>query len=260
MSEKRYELSLGVSTLIGTRPDQQDSVYAENLGRFVMAVLCDGMGGLQGGALASQKAMQTFVEDYEKRDKEKEIPLFLKEEIIKMDQEVARLCDEQCNPLKAGTTVAAIIIDADRLYWAAVGDSRIYVMHGNQIRALNRDHNYHLRLNMALKSGSITQETYEKEKEKGEALISYLGMGNVSLMDLSVDPIAMQDGDIIILCSDGLYRALTDEDIKKVCIGCLPDTQKAADKLTEQAILSSLDNQDNTTTVVIEYRSIKDSL
>ena len=76
--KKTYPASLGVSSLIGTRPDQQDSLYGEVLEDSTVAILCDGMGGLESGALASQSAIQIFAEDYEKRDITMKIPLFLR--------------------------------------------------------------------------------------------------------------------------------------------------------------------------------------
>ena len=238
---KSYPASLGVSSLIGTRPDQQDSVYGEVLPDSTVAILCDGMGGLQSGALASQSAIQTFAEDYEKRDTTMKVPFFLRQEAIEMDTVVHELMDEENQSINAGTTVVAVVMQGDELYWLSVGDSRIYIIRGKEIMAVNRDHNYRLRLDTALENGSITEEIYRQEEYKAEALISFLGIGNVSLMD------------IILLCSDGLYRTMPDDVMRQICLEYLPNAQKAADMLTETAVLSSLENQDNTSVVVIQY-------
>lgn len=253
MVTKPYQVSLGVSSLIGTRPDQQDSVYGEILEHSLVAILCDGMGGLQEGALASQTAIQTFAEDYEKRDITMKIPLFLRQEAIEMDMVLHELVDSSQNPVKAGSTVAAVVLEKNELYWLSVGDSRIYIIRGQEIMAVNRDHNYRLRLDHALKNGSITEEVYKQEEEKAEALISYLGMGNLSLMDVNLEPFLLQPEDIVLVCSDGLYKTLSNEQMIEICKQYLPDTQKAAEMLTESAVLASLENQDNTSAVVIQY-------
>ncbi len=253
-NKKPRRLSLGVSSLIGTRPDQQDSVYGEVHKDSAMAVLCDGMGGLNGGALASQTALQTFAEDYEKRDRTMKIPYFMRQEAIEMDTVVHELADEEQKLLGAGTTVVAAIIEQNALYWLSVGDSRIYILRGKEIMAVNRDHNYRMRLDQALKSGEITKEMYEQEESKAEALISFLGIGNVSLMDINLDPFLLQPKDVVLLCSDGLYRTLPEEKIHEICVSHFPDAQTAADDLTETAVLSSLTSQDNTSVVVIYYQ------
>ncbi|MBO4997994.1 MAG: serine/threonine-protein phosphatase [Lachnospira sp.] len=250
---KSYPASLGVSSLIGTRPDQQDSVYGEVLPDSTVAILCDGMGGLQSGALASQSAIQTFAEDYEKRDTTMKVPFFLRQEAIEMDTVVHELMDEENQSINAGTTVVAVVMQGDELYWLSVGDSRIYIIRGKEIMAVNRDHNYRLRLDTALENGSITEEIYRQEEYKAEALISFLGIGNVSLMDINLEPFTLKRGDIILLCSDGLYRTMPDDVMRQICLEYLPNAQKAADMLTETAVLSSLENQDNTSVVVIQY-------
>jgi serine/threonine protein phosphatase PrpC len=250
--DSSYTVSLGVSSLIGTRPNQQDSVYAEILEDSLVAILCDGMGGLESGEIASQTAIQTFAEDYEKRDKTMDIPNFLKQEAIEMDTVIAELTNDAGEPIKAGSTVAAVVIQHGLLYWLSVGDSRIYVIRGEEMMAVNRDHNYLLRLKQALQDGEITQEIYEQESQSrnAEALISFLGIGNLTLMDINRRPLELRSGDVVLVCSDGLYRTLSEDTIRTICLEHLPNPQKAADVLTESAILASLESQDNTSVVV----------
>ncbi len=251
-----YQVSLGVSSLIGTRQEQQDSVYGEILEDSVVAIICDGMGGLQHGALASQVAIQTFAEDYENKDPAISIPMFLQQEAIEMDMVVHELVDENNHPIRAGSTAAAVVIQGNNLYFLGVGDSHIYIIRGDEMMVVNRDHNYRLRLDEALESGRITEELYQKEIIQGEALISYLGKGNLPLMDVNVKPFLLQQNDVVMLCSDGLYKTLSDSEIKDICKQHFPDSQKMAEMLTETAIIKSLENQDNTSVVVIHYNGI----
>lgn len=247
--------TLGMSTLIGTRPDQQDSIYGQITGDSLVAVICDGMGGLEAGALASQSAVRTFAEDYEKRDRSMSIPKFLKLEANEMDMVVSELKAPDGHSYRAGTTVAAAVVQGSSLYWLSVGDSRIYIVRGSEIMAVNRDHNYRLRLSHALKHGDITPERYAiEDAANGDALISFIGMGGVRLMDVNMQPFPMEQGDVVVVCSDGLYRALDDENIVKTLREYLPDAQQAAEMLAKNAVLTSLESQDNTTVAVIQYR------
>ena len=252
-NNNQLQATLGVSSLIGTRPDQQDSVYGENYGDSLVAIICDGMGGLKGGSAASGTAVQVFAEDYEKRDTTVPIPKFLKKEAIRMDTAVHELQDEDGNSMKAGTTVAAVVITNSQMHWLTVGDSRVYVIRDGEINVMNQDHNYGLRLDRALADGKIDQATYDKEAVKAEALISYIGMGNVSMMDINETPYQLQKGDIIVVCSDGLYRSLSKEQIVEVLLTNGPDSQYMADQLTETAVINSLESQDNTSVAIVQY-------
>ena len=99
-------------------------------------------------------------------------------------------------------------------------------------------------LNKQLEEGTIDEEEYAREVKRGAALISYLGMGNVNLMDANPNPLPLEDGDIVVLCSDGLYKALSDAQIYEII-------SKNADDLAQ---ISAGRVQDNTSIVVLSYR------
>ena len=254
IQRKVYDIDCGMASLIGTRPTQQDCLDANVIGAKGMAIVCDGMGGLKGGALASHSAVECFVRDYQEYDGELSPSLFLSQEAEKLDQVVHNLKDEKNEPLHAGTTVVAVILEENRLYWMGVGDSRVYLLRNNKMQVLNRDHNYRMRLDEALKQGIITEETYRKEERKAEALISFIGKGGLTLIDYNVEPIFLQHGDTILLCSDGLYRTLDNSEILEICFQNLSSAQETAERLTETAVLSSLERQDNTSAVVFQYK------
>ena len=81
---------------------------------------------------------------------------------------------------------------------------------------VTKEHNYLMLLNKQLEEGTIDEEEYAREVKRGAALISYLGMGNVNLMDANPNPLPLEDGDIVVLCSDGLYKALSDAQIYEI--------------------------------------------
>ena len=87
-----------------------------------------------------------------------------------------------------------------------------------------------------------------------EALISFLGIGNVSLMDISTEPIQMQYGDIVMLCSDGITKTLPDHQIKSIILDDKNPIEQKAVQLVEAAIHGNTHSQDNTSVAILQYR------
>ena len=246
-----------ISSVIGARESQQDSCYVdvEEDGNAI-GIICDGMGGLAGGEIASQNAVRMFIEDYEQvRHEYTNFYSFFLEEMIEIDSMVAELTDEAGNMLSAGTTLVAVSVKNGNVQWVSVGDSKIYILRDNQLYSMAREHNYLTLLNQRLQEGSISEEEYASEVGRGAALISYLGMGNISLIDAYPNPLELMDGDIILLCSDGLYKALTEQQITEIIHNYSGNLDAAVTALQEQAALAAGRTQDNTSIVMLSYRA-----
>jgi protein phosphatase len=111
---------------------------------------------------------------------------------------------------------------------------------------LTIDHNYLLVLDNGLASGRITQEEYDSEYYKGSSLISVLGMDELVRVDINTKPLELVGGDVLILMSDGLYKALDDDEIAQCLSG---DAQSCCDELMRRIEKSKLP-LDNTTFIV----------
>lgn len=246
-------INMGISSILGTRKNQQDTVFGNVDGKRTLAVVCDGMGGMNGGEIASQTAATIIIDDFYKEYPIADMQTFLYKEAKKMDTAVNNLTDEDGKPLKGGTTVVAVVIEENEMYFLSVGDSKIYILRENQIMAINREHNYRLSLDERLKYGQITEAQYRAEENQAEALISYLGMGNVSLMDINNEPFILQENDIILLCSDGLYKRLSNREIFEIIKYEEPDMDRAAKRLTDVVMMRTRKNQDNTSLVLMQY-------
>ena len=246
------EMKYYASSIVGTRKYQQDSYACIETPEGILAVICDGMGGLEGGERASGLAVRTLVEDYISGSIAN-IRKFLRNEAIRIDSMVTKLCDDNGRPLGAGTTMVAVYIDNGCMDWISVGDSKIYVIRNNTIQCIVREHNYRMMLNDMYMKGEITLEQYRSKEHKAEALISFLGIGSVSLIDESENSLQLMQGDIILLCSDGLYKSLSEQMILAVISDNYFDMQRAADELTDAALRYSSKSQDNTTVVLLHY-------
>lgn len=240
-------LSYSMKTDIGTREEQQDYALCINEPGLFAAVVCDGMGGLDGGYAAAYNAAECLAEIIKKRDGAESISdLFLRSVDI-LDERVCALKNEKGEPAKSGTTVVAVVIENGNLYWLSVGDSRLYLMRGNELVQATRDHNYALVLDSLPKEYVPTQEDISKK----EALVSFIGIGGVEVMDISNNPVSLIKDDVVLLTTDGLFKALGNEQIKSIICNS-ESTESAACELLSQAKINSPQSRDNITFVLIK--------
>lgn len=258
LNEDYSYFSIGYSMNIGKRKNQQDSVVtsADNFERpckenKILGVLSDGMGGLSGGEIASALCTGKLLEFYNEEEQISDYPTFFRDSIVEIDMMVKNLKNDEGLPLGGGATLIAFAIDNDNLYWATVGDSHLYIVRGNEIVLVNREHNYMMRLMERVKSGEITLAQAQSDKRR-EALISFMGIGGLKIYDINKAPFKLQKNDIVLACSDGLYRTLSDEEIKDAIIGCNDDMQLLSHVLITKALAKERRNQDNVSVVAIK--------
>ena len=240
-------VAAAVSYIIGTRKYQQDSYGCIETPQGCLAVVCDGMGGLEGGEQASSLVIKSMLEDYI-RLTEGDIRRFLRVEAIKLDKKVFHLTGDDGRQLGAGTTMAAVHILNGKMSWASVGDSKIYILRGGELHCIVREHNYRMLLHEMYEQKKITIEQYHAAESQAAALISYL-----SLSDTDEKPLQLLEGDKVLICSDGLYRSLSEDRIKAVIDDNDFDLQRAARELTAAALRCAKKGQDNTTVILLRY-------
>lgn len=242
------------SSGIGMRESQQDAAFIYTDDHQTFSVVCDGMGGVNGGQLASRTAVESFIEYFQKqRDQNRHVTDRWVERLQQIDDIVYSLKDDEGNRLGAGTTLAAIYISEGMLYWLSVGDSHIYVSRGKEFVQVTEDHIYALSLNQQLKKGTISKEQYDKEMERGDALISFVGMGGLLLIDANEEGLALQPYDRIVVCSDGIYRTVNLDQLKTYF--CNSETiGEAGQSCVNQIEREKNYGQDNYTLVALEVK------
>lgn len=250
---------IGEHLLIGSREYQQDAIRSaviknENGGdlRRAVGLLADGMGGMEGGEKASNQSVDTLLDDYRLLEEGSNITSFLRHSIAKLDAMVFNLKNDSGQRLGAGTTLVGVILEEDKLYWASVGDSRIYIIREGEIARMTTDHNLLTRLMKQVEAGKMSLEEAMADKQR-EALTSYIGIGGIEQIDLSEKPLQLKTGDIILLCSDGLYRSLSDEEILEKVRQYNRNMDEMAYMLATAAVQKSSLSHDNTSVVVIRY-------
>ena len=249
----RYDTAF--RTGIGRRETQQDAGYAAVCDSEVLALLCDGMGGMAGGEAASRAAAEKFAGVYEMSGHADDCQ-WMADAIEQADDLVFSLKGAEGERLGAGTTLVAVHISGDRLSWVSAGDSRLYIIRSQHMVQITTDHNYFFQLDSMLRQGKISREQYRAEAGDGEALISYVGMGGLEWKDLSTAPFLLLPGDTLLLCTDGLYRSVSEEEIcRSICAA--PTMEEAARELEEAILGAEWPEQDNYTYILIHLNGGK---
>jgi serine/threonine protein phosphatase PrpC len=194
------------------RKGNEDTCAAElDLGAFVV---CDGMGGAAAGEVASHLAAETFLTHLEPADAS--APARLTAAVEAANHVVFDKARHQPELSGMGTTLVALLHAPDTakpnpdLWLAHVGDSRCYLYRGRGLVQLTDDHSL---VEEQLRAGQIT--AYEAARSPMRNYITR-AVGSQSTVDIDIQPLRTQPGDLYLLASDGLNRELTDSDIATV--------------------------------------------
>jgi protein phosphatase len=186
-----------------------DDAQFQSKGR--LAIIADGMGGYEGGQEASRLAVETIEEVYGDTP-DSEPQALLVTAFQEAHQRILREADERTALQGMGTTCTAIALLGPHLYYAHVGDSRLYLVRNGSISRLTHDHSYVSRL---VKHGVISSEEAESHPQR-HILTAALGAGTDLTPETPEQPVTLSPGDVLVLCTDGLWGVVNDEEIRGV--------------------------------------------
>ena len=179
-----------------------------------LAVVADGMGGYEGGQEASHLAVETVLEVYG-NSTDSSADGLLVEALRTAHERIRERATANPSLYGMGTTCTAAAIIADRLYFAHVGDSRLYLLRSGNVQQLTRDHSYVGRL---VESGLISRSEAEIHPQR-HILTAALGTVGELVADSSETPLMLDKGDILLLCTDGLWGQVKDEELSRIPAG-----------------------------------------
>jgi len=230
--------------------DLSDNKHVKDTG--VLAVVADGMGGLAKGDKASQVAVNVFLREHSQKKRNEPFDKFLRSALQRSNAAVYDLAFTGGEDDELGTTLVAAVVHEGKMHWISVGDSRIYLYRNNQLKQLNREHIFANKLFNDVENGLISRKEAEKHPER-TYLTSYLGMPKLFEVDWNEEPLILNAGDSVMLCTDGLTNTLTDEEITEIF-------NKAPNNIAEELINSALSKnksfQDNITILVLSCGSV----
>lgn len=245
------QIHVGKTHGIGGRSSQQDSFSvspAEFYGQNgVLAVVADGMGGLENGDKASQAAVISVMENFYQVSGTGMERLL---QLLTVAKNTVNAVKAELNTAEGGTTLLMGLIQNGEFHYVSVGDSRIYLYRGGRLVQLNREHSYLFdQLQRAVNGEISIQEALINEKNA--CITSYLGMQDISHIDIPTTAIPILPKDKFLLMSDGVYNALTQEEI---CLAMRHPAQDAAEAIESFISTKNFQDQDNYTLVVLECR------
>ena len=222
-------------------------------------VVCDGMGGGNPGEIASALAVEAIQAHLAEAVRYANLPL-----IGPCDTTVSAPANRLASAIRAandvvhreswsrpdyagmGTTVVAALLREEVLAIAHVGDSRLYLVRNGTIQALTTDHSW---VAEQIFKGFITEEEAERSPRRN---IVTKALGVESSVDVELTEVPVMSGDILLLCSDGLTRGVSPNDILHILSGS-DDLPTMSDRLIVMA--NEAGGDDNTTVVVVALRS-----
>ncbi|MBQ1546436.1 MAG: serine/threonine-protein phosphatase [Clostridia bacterium] len=259
LSRKEPYIITASSSIRGNRPEQQDSLYVDESMKILpfrlnrtFAVVCDGMGGLDCGDRASLTAVSMMKLAVKKLPtKQIDIPHFLSEMLDYIDYEISHF-DDIPSDRGAGTTFISVFVENRRLYWASVGDSTIFMFQDGLLKPITSKHNYSMVLDKLVENGTISAEQAQQDPRKN-TLLSYLGMGGIAYRDINSKPYFMRNGDMLLLCTDGVTDTLTPDEITQIIYDNYDDLYRCAREMTRAAAQKNKSTLDNTSVVILQY-------
>ena len=255
-------ITLGGAQILGKREEQQDAIafsdkedreFVEHGG--ILAVVADGIGGHAHGGGASRRAVAAFRRDYSAKPRMASIPDALYHAMGQANQAVLKFAESHGESDNCGTTLIATVVhpDSSTLYWCSAGDSRLYFFREGQLVQFTSDANYGCQLIKKVARGILSREGLSLDGNHNK-LTSYLGIRKLVNIDLSIRPFPLHEGDIVLLCTDGVYQALAKEEL----VECLLDEPElASEKLVQMILKKDFENQDNATVAILAYGFIE---
>ena len=247
-------LQVGNVQGVGARERQEDSFAVCNASdrsalerEGFFAVVCDGMGGMDSGNEASEAAVEAFLQLFRSLLAEGDIPRQLREGTLAVSDGIFQRFRG-----RSGTTAVAVRIQGGGLHWISVGESAIFLKRGECVFQLNREqtclNDLYLR--------ELRQEPIQKERAEGDEdarrLTAFVGIDCLGQVDQSLRPWVLRDGDVILLCSDGISGVLSPAELREAM--SLPPDEGC--RLLETMVQEkALPGQDNYTGVMIAWKS-----
>jgi len=232
----------------GGRDKNEDRMgYCYTRGAAVF-LLADGMGGHPEGEVAAQLALQAIAAMFQKTAQPElpDVPAFLSDALMAGHRQILRYGMDRGMLDSPRTTIVAAVVQGGRVTWTHCGDSRLYLLRRGELMTRTRDHSMvEQRLTRVLGSTG-------PERPNRNVLFTCLGSPTKPVFSIA-GPVALQQGDRIMLCSDGLWSTVAERDIvhelghKSVDVA-VPD-------LVEKALRLGGDSGDNVTCIALEWET-----
>ncbi|UJF32218.1 PP2C family protein-serine/threonine phosphatase [Paenibacillus hexagrammi] len=239
-------IRVGNGQTIGLREEQDDYFATAFMEHGALAVLGDGISGMANGRLASTAAVTVFVKEFQRLGRSADLRSFFAGTARRSNEEIV----SSLGGGRGGTTLVAAVVSDGLLYWGSVGDSILTVYRNGEFIPINSRQTFGSVLQSRYLSGEITKEEAVTNPLQ-HRLVNYLGHEGFKDIEVGNEPFRLQKKDKVILCSDGVYHALTEMEIEQL-LRSSRHPQQAAERIIEAVEAKGRSNQDNATIVILD--------
>ncbi|MGO8754842.1 MAG: PP2C family protein-serine/threonine phosphatase [Gallionellaceae bacterium] len=244
------KFSICQASRIGGRKYNQDRVGYAYTNEALLMVLADGMGGHLHGEVAARLAVNTFMQAFV-RIAQPDIAdpaTFLTGTMQSAHEAILSYAQDQKLGGNPGTTCVAALLRGGWVSWAHAGDSRMYLLRDGQVAALTHDHSI---VQQWADYGIISQSETRTHSERNKITNCLGGVGRMFYVD-PIQAIPLQSSsDVLLLCSDGLWGPLSDEEL---AVGFNSDNlSDSLETMMDRALAHAGSGADNTTAVVVRW-------
>jgi PPM family protein phosphatase len=206
------KFSIFQDSAVGGRQNNQDRMGYCFTREAVLMVVADGLGGHFGGEIAAEITVRAIASQFEANAKPslKDPALFLTQAIGSAHREILAQTIEHQYPDTPRTTVAVCVVQGGTAWWAHAGDSRCYLYRGGRFVSRTRDHS---KLETMISLGLLDPAASNSHPDRNKVL-NCLGIEIEPLVEVS-RPFTLQPSDLLLLCSDGVWSAGSDEEYGK---------------------------------------------
>ncbi len=212
-----------------------------------LAIVADGMGGHRAGDVASNLTVTKMKEFWEKSanvETPEQAEEWLRNTIHEVNLMLFKHAEENSDCQGMGTTIVAAICTNRFATIANIGDSRCYLLNENGFKQITEDHSL---VNELVRSGQISKEDAEHHPRKNVLLRA---LGTEKSVEMDIVTIVFEEGDVLLLCSDGLSNKLTTDEMLEILISS-ENLKEKSEKFVELA--NHYGGEDNITLVLLEY-------
>jgi protein phosphatase len=240
---------------IGGRKVNQDRMGYVYTRDALLLVLADGMGGHARGEIAAAIALQSLSALFRAQAGPyvRKPERFLEDALLQAHQDIVRYARDRAMPESPRTTVVACLIQHNCAVWAHCGDSRLYWVRDGQVLAKTRDHSH---IEHLIDKGLVDESERNTHPDRNK-LYSCLGASGAPRVEISRQA-SLQPGDMMLLCSDGLWSVLPDTEIAHQMF-TLGAVQSVPDMIGMATAIAG-PHADNTTALAIQWQGANEPL
>ncbi len=243
---------IGKANRLGNRSTNQDRFAVVERPHSVLLVLADGMGGHEGGLLAASTLVVRFTEAFGNAPSPLPDPLmFLNECFVQAHHSIVDAGARHDPPIAPRTTGVACVVQDGVAYWAHVGDSRCYVLRGGRVAIRTRDHS---QIEDLLTQGKIDEKRAKAHPKRNHITRCVGGNATKTHQTTLGEPFVLEPSDVLLLCSDGLWSSVSDDELAVHFAEPAP-LAKLADLIAGQAESNSYPKSDNVSLLALRWIS-----